>query len=110
MRGSPYDGRALNLHGSVRCLSVGLCSSLLLVCLFVFHVDPFQTPYVAEIDPPGLPKTVTRLTTEYGSLVYVVGTAHFSRESCEDVANVQLINNYQLMNCYNSLVNTYVDH
>jgi pheromone shutdown protein TraB len=48
--------------------------------------DPFQGPYVAEVDPPGLPKTVTRLTTEHDSLVYLVGTAHFSRESCEDVA------------------------
>ncbi|XP_062517022.1 traB domain-containing protein-like [Corticium candelabrum] len=48
--------------------------------------DPFQAPYVVNVDPPGLPKTVTRLTTEFGSFVYLVGTAHFSRESCEDVA------------------------
>ncbi|XP_050699907.1 traB domain-containing protein-like isoform X4 [Eriocheir sinensis] len=34
-----------------------------------------------------LPDTVTRLDTPQGAAVYLVGTAHFSRESQEDVAN-----------------------
>lgn len=34
-----------------------------------------------------LPDTVTRLETSEGSAVYLVGTAHFSRESQEDVAS-----------------------
>ncbi|XP_045111727.1 traB domain-containing protein-like isoform X2 [Portunus trituberculatus] len=34
-----------------------------------------------------LPDTVTRLNTSEGSAVYLVGTAHFSRESQEDVAS-----------------------
>ncbi|CAL4093167.1 unnamed protein product, partial [Meganyctiphanes norvegica] len=33
-----------------------------------------------------LPETVTRLDTQHGSSVYLVGTAHFSKESQEDVA------------------------
>ncbi|KAL7643047.1 UNVERIFIED_CONTAM: hypothetical protein RMT77_006336 [Armadillidium vulgare] len=33
-----------------------------------------------------LPETVSRLTNEYGSEVYLVGTAHFSLESQEDVS------------------------
>lgn len=40
-----------------------------------------------------LPNTVTRLTTKEGSEVYLVGTAHFSKESQDDVANVRLIMN-----------------
>lgn len=35
---------------------------------------------------PDLPETVTKLETLHGSKVYVVGTAHFSVESQEDVA------------------------
>lgn len=35
-----------------------------------------------------LPKTVTLLQTPEGSKVYVVGTAHFSRESMDDVSLV----------------------
>ncbi|KPP74827.1 traB domain-containing protein-like [Scleropages formosus] len=35
---------------------------------------------------PSLPDTVTRLTTPDGSLVYLVGTAHFSDSSKRDVA------------------------
>lgn len=35
-----------------------------------------------------LPETVSRLTNEYGSEVYLVGTAHFSLESQEDVSRV----------------------
>lgn len=35
-----------------------------------------------------LPETVSRLTNEYGSEVYLVGTAHFSLESQEDVSKV----------------------
>ncbi|TRY85230.1 hypothetical protein DNTS_009268, partial [Danionella cerebrum] len=35
---------------------------------------------------PELPETVTRLTTPEGSIVYLVGTAHFSDSSKKDVA------------------------
>lgn len=35
-----------------------------------------------------LPETVTLLTMPNGCNVYLVGTAHFSEKSCEDVANV----------------------
>jgi hypothetical protein len=38
-----------------------------------------------------LPQTVSLLTTPDGGKVYVVGTAHFSMESQEDVAKVSCI-------------------
>lgn len=37
---------------------------------------------------PELPETVTVLKTDEGCVVYLVGTAHFSLESQEDVAKV----------------------
>ncbi len=37
---------------------------------------------------PDLPDTVTRLTTPEGSIVYLVGTAHFSDSSKKDVSTV----------------------
>lgn len=37
---------------------------------------------------PDLPDTVTRLTTPEGSIVYLVGTAHFSDSSKKDVTTV----------------------
>lgn len=37
---------------------------------------------------PELPETVTRLTAPDGSLLYLVGTAHFSDSSKKDVAMV----------------------
>ena len=37
---------------------------------------------------PELPDTVTKLETPEGCKVYVVGTAHFSKESQDDVAKV----------------------
>lgn len=37
---------------------------------------------------PVLPETVTRLSTPEGSIVYLVGTAHFSDSSKNDVATV----------------------
>ena len=40
------------------------------------------------LDPDQLPETCTLLTLPNGGRVYVVGTAHFSKESCEDVASV----------------------
>lgn len=36
----------------------------------------------------GLPETVTKLVTPAGCTVYLIGTAHFSKESQEDVAKV----------------------
>lgn len=38
-----------------------------------------------------LPKTAILLKTDWGSKVYVVGTAHFSLKSQEDVAAVSWI-------------------
>lgn len=38
-----------------------------------------------------LPETVTVLETPQGSKVFVVGTAHFSKESQEDVAKVRIV-------------------
>jgi hypothetical protein len=35
-----------------------------------------------------LPETVTKLVTPAGCTVYLIGTAHFSEESQEDVAKV----------------------
>lgn len=40
---------------------------------------------------PSLPSTVTKLETSWGSKVYVVGTAHFSEESQDDVSKVTFI-------------------
>ena len=39
---------------------------------------------------PDLPETCTLLETVHGSKVYVVGTAHFSAESLNDVTKVGL--------------------
>ena len=49
---------------------------------------PFPSHYVTRDPNPVLPETVTALETPYGSKVYVVGTAHFSEQSQEDVAQV----------------------
>lgn len=38
-----------------------------------------------RVENPTLPSTVTTLETSWGSKVYVVGTAHFSQESQDDV-------------------------
>lgn len=35
-----------------------------------------------------LPENVTKIETEHGSKIYLVGTAHFSEASKEDVAKV----------------------
>lgn len=40
---------------------------------------------IEEFDK-NLPPTVSLLTNEFGSKVYIVGTAHFSRESQDDVS------------------------
>lgn len=40
---------------------------------------------------PDLPDTVTRLTTPEGSVVYLVGTAHFSDSSKNDVTTVSVL-------------------
>lgn len=46
---------------------------------------------LSEFDK-NLPHTVTKLTTPHGSLVYLVGTAHFSKESQDDVSLVSCTN------------------
>lgn len=53
----------------------------------IYPVDRLQR----SMEPPsGLPSTVEVLTTDDGCLVYLVGTAHFSESSQEDVAKVTL--------------------
>ena len=56
--------------------------------------DPDDIPYpglTLQRNPnPNLPETVTILETEDGGKVYVVGTAHFSHSSQEDVAKVNI--------------------
>jgi len=41
---------------------------------------------------PTFPDSVTILKGSNGSIVYLVGTSHFSKESQEDVAQVCLLN------------------
>ena len=41
-----------------------------------------------RVENPVLPSTVSVLETSWGSKIYVVGTAHFSQESRDDVAKV----------------------
>uniref|UniRef100_A0AAY4B237 TraB n=1 Tax=Denticeps clupeoides TaxID=299321 RepID=A0AAY4B237_9TELE len=48
-------------------------------------VRPPLPNFRRQVDP-ALPSTVTRLTTPEGSMVYLVGTAHFSDSSKNDVA------------------------
>jgi hypothetical protein len=58
-----------------------------------------QTPsqhYDPTIDTK-LPDTVSLLTTPDGGKVYLVGTAHFSMESQEDVAKVGCMNRRKLV-------------
>lgn len=45
---------------------------------------------IKEFDK-NLPHTVTKLTTPHGSVVYLVGTAHFSKESQDDVSLVSFV-------------------
>jgi hypothetical protein len=57
--------------------------------------EPSKAPtplprYDSTIDTK-LPETVSLLTTPDGGKVYLVGTAHFSMESQEDVAKVSCI-------------------
>lgn len=49
------------------------------------HPAPVAVKRVRKANPE-LPETVTVLKTQEGSIVYLVGTAHFSLESQEDVA------------------------
>ena len=57
-----------------------------------------------------LPETVTQLTSKDGVKVYLVGTAHFSQESQEDVAKVVTyfcINLLSIINLVFSFCNYY---
>jgi hypothetical protein len=51
------------------------------------HV-PFPGNCIKRKPDPQLPKTVELLLTDQGSKVYIVGTAHFSQQSQDDVAKV----------------------
>ncbi|XP_033105618.1 traB domain-containing protein-like [Anneissia japonica] len=49
-------------------------------------VELLRLKYLKRQQNPVLPKTVTVLETEEGAKVYLIGTAHFSMESQDDVA------------------------
>lgn len=67
---------------------------------------PLEIPDETEVEQlTKLPDTVTELTSKEGVKVYLVGTAHFSLESQEDVAKVnypiksmQSFHNFRLSN------------
>lgn len=48
-------------------------------------------PMIVENFDDNLPDTVTLLRTSQGAKVYLVGTAHFSIESQDDVSKVSMI-------------------
>ena len=49
---------------------------------------PYPGTHVHRVPNPVLPETVTVLTTNEGCKVYVIGTAHFSENSQDDVSKV----------------------
>lgn len=51
---------------------------------------PFPSAYIKRDPNPSLPDTVTVLKAPDGCIVYLVGTAHYSESSQEDVAKVGL--------------------
>ncbi len=67
---------------------------LILKMFFVYLADSetvevlWQMRQQRRQTEPDLPDTVTRLTTPEGSIVYLVGTAHFSDSSKKDVSTV----------------------
>lgn len=58
-------------------------------------IEPSVKGYDPTIDER-LPETVSILTTKAGSKLYLVGTAHFSLASQEDVAKVAFKSNFQI--------------
>ena len=79
------------------------------------HVDEAAVPDPTFLMPslrctrvksPDLPDTVTKLTTEQGAMVYLVGTAHFSESSQQDVAKVGCITMMVQANTYKSNITT----
>ncbi|PWA24874.1 hypothetical protein CCH79_00010084 [Gambusia affinis] len=61
------------------CIAPGMADGETLDMLWQFRAQLRQ-------DSPQLPETVTRLTAPDGSILYLVGTAHFSEDSKNDVA------------------------
>ncbi|XP_054897964.1 LOW QUALITY PROTEIN: traB domain-containing protein [Poeciliopsis prolifica] len=61
------------------CIAPGMADGETLEMLWQFRARLRQ-------DSPELPETVTRLTAPDGSILYLVGTAHFSEDSKNDVA------------------------
>lgn len=49
-----------------------------------------HTPEKKKEEEWDLPHTITKLESPSGGQIYLVGTAHFSKESQEDVAKVQI--------------------
>lgn len=65
-----------------------------MIVIFLYLLSALGVPDL-PLDKPskrkGLPHTVTVLDAPDGGKVYVVGTAHFSQESQEDVSRVMCI-------------------
>ena len=83
--------------------SAGYFSAITPILLSFFDISLCVMSFVAEAEAaealwnvraqlrqasPDLPETVTRLTASDGSLLYLVGTAHFSDSSKQDVSKV----------------------
>ena len=51
---------------------------------------PYPSAHLKRGEVGELPVTVTRMTSLHGGAVYIVGTAHFSTSSQEDVAKVNV--------------------
>ncbi|KAM9854005.1 traB domain-containing protein isoform 1-T2 [Aulostomus maculatus] len=68
-----------NSEEELPCLPSGLSDSEAMEVLWQLRAQRRQSS-------PELPETVTRLTSADGSLLYLVGTAHFSDSSKKDVA------------------------
>ena len=61
-----------------------------IIFVLTFAADiPYPGVHIQRDPNPELPQTVTALTTENGSKIYIVGTAHFSESSQDDVSKVQ---------------------
>lgn len=80
-----FRSRDTDVLSETESEGIGEGLELSLVSGDVRHAVPVAVKRVRKVNPE-LPETVTMLKTQDGSVVYLVGTAHFSLESQEDVA------------------------
>ncbi len=69
-------------------MAQGITCSCNFVLIFAADI-PYPGVHIQRDPNPELPQTVTALTTENGSKIYIVGTAHFSESSQDDVSKVR---------------------